>query len=887
MAPLLDRCESRLAGDLMLDRLRRRVRALFRKEALDREMEQEMQFHIDMETAHGIRTGLTPEAARRHAVLSFGGREQYREEGRAARGVGVLDDAVSDLRFALRTLVRTPVFTAVAVATLALGIGANTAMFSVVNGVLLRRLPYADPARLVSVWDGGHSKAEFAGVRDHTGTLDGVAAYMDRVGFSLSGEGDPVHLSGARATAELFDVLGASAALGRGFAAGEDRPGGDHVVVLSHALWQDRFGGDSAIIGRTVELDGETRTVIGVMAAGFWFPRHETKLWVPLRLDPGVRGEYWGSYGHFIVGRLKPGVSRAQARADVHRIAQRLQKENPLWTPDPAYYFRELDVLPLDDRIVQSGSRRLLLVLMGAVGMILLIACANVANLVLARGAAREREFALRAALGAGRGRLVRQVITESLLLGVLGGAAGLALAIGAVQLMRGLLPPDIPRLADVRMSGAVLAFTAGLALLAGVLFGLVPALRLSRSTTPLGEGSVQAGSGRPARRLAGMLVAAEIALSVVLVVGAGLLLRSLARTLGVDPGFRAENLVTALVSPTPARWRDPQEARGFYDQLLERLRGSGDVRDAAVTSQLPFDQTNQVMAMWVDGYTTDPNNLEVFEMRRVSPEFFRTMGVPLLEGRGFTAADRRGGPPVVIVDETAARRYWKGKRAVGGRMHFPWPGWLQVVGVAGTVKNNDLTETPTPAFYVPFDQNPQVSMTVVARARGGTPAAAAAVRSAVKVLNPNVPVSDERTMPQLIRTSASQPRFASLLLLAFALLALVLGAVGTYGLMAYVTERRTREFAVRMALGARPRDVIGGVLRQGAGLAVSGTLGGLVIALGLTRFLRGLLFEVSDTDPLVFIAAPLVLVLVALVASYLPARRATRVDPMGAIRCD
>ncbi len=364
-------------------------------------------------------------------------------------------------------------------------------------------------------------------------------------------------------------------------------------------------------------------------------------------------------------------------------------------------------------------------------------------------------------------------------------------------------------------------------------------------------------------------------------------MLRSFARLLAVNPGFPTAELATALVSPPGARWKEPAEAVTFYDQLLDHLRGSPDVQSAALTSQLPFDQTDQMMAMWVDGFTTDPNNLDVMEMRRVSPDFFAALGIPVLRGRGFTAADRAGAPLVAIVDETAANRYWKGRNPVGGRIHFPWPGWLQVVGVVRSVKNNDLRATPSPTFYVPFAQNPQVAMTVVARAHGDPGAAAVAIRAATAQVGPDVPVSDERTMARLVTDSTSQSRFASMLLVAFGLLALVLGAVGTYGLMAYATERRTREIAVRMALGARRRDVLAGVLKDGARLAAAGVVLGVVLALALTRTLRGMLFEVSDRDPIVFILVPILLGLVAILASYVPARRATRVDPMIAIRSE
>jgi len=870
----------------MLSRLLRRTRALFRRDAVDRDMDDEIRFHIDMETEEGIRAGLSREEARRRALIAFGGVQRFREEGREARGVSAIEDLLMDLRYGARTLWRSPGFTLVALVTLALGVGANTAVFSVVNGILLRPLPYPEPESLISVWDGGHSRAEFTRVRDQNQTLESTAAYMDRVRFSLSGDGAPARLMGTQATADVFRVLRVNPLLGRGLAPGDDVPGNDRVVVLSHHLWADRFGADSSILGRSLDLDGVTRAVIGVMPRGFGFPTPDTELWVPLLLDETWRG-FWGAYGHFIIGRLKAGVTREQVRQDLTSIAAALRAENPYWKPG-ADYLTQINVSPLHERVV-GGSRRLLLVLLGAVGMILLIACANVANLLMARGAARQREMAIRATLGAARRRIVRQLVTESLFLAVLGGAAGLGLAAGGVRVLTSLLPPNTPRLADIAINGPVLAFTAGLAILTGLLFGVAPALRSSGAalTPALGEGSGRAGSGVRQRRLAGALVSGEIALAVVLAIGAGLLIRSFSALMRVEPGFRTQQVVSARISPPAARYAGADRQRDFYRQLLERLEGSPGVADAALTSQLPFDQSDDIMAMWVDGYTTDPNRLEVFGLRHVTPEFFRVMGIPLLQGRMFSGADHGGAAAVALVDEIAARRYWRGKDPTLGRIRYPWPAWLSVVGVVGAVKNNDLKADPYPVFYVPFDQSPTTSVALVARTTGEPAVATTAIRVAVAALATDVPVSDEQTMEQLIGESVAQPRFAGALLLTFALLALLLGAVGTYGLMAFAAHRRTREIAIRMALGARARDVLATVVREGAVLTGLGVGAGLALALGLTRFLRGLLFGVSPTDPITFVAVPALLAAVALLASYLPVRKVTRVDPMIAIRSE
>lgn len=799
-----------------------------------------------------------------------------------------------DLRYAVRSLRRTPLFTTIAVLTLALGIGANVAIFSVVEAVLLRPLPWTDPARLVSVWDGSHSRAEFVGVRDRNRSLEAVAAYRDRVGISLGDERDAVRLPGAAVSADLFRVLGASPALGRGFAAGEDRPGVEPVVVVSDALWRSRFGADPTLLGRQLDLDGVQHTVIGVMPAEFWFPRREVQLWIPLVLDPGQAGVFWGQYGQFIVGRLAPGVTGSQARAEVRSIAEQLRLENPVWRPSEEHYLASIDVIPLERRLVDRSSRQLLLLLLGAVGLVLLIACANVANLLIARGVAREREFSLRTALGAGRSRLLRQLGTESLVLAAFGGAAGLGLALGLVRVLVAILPADTPRLAEVGVNPSVLAFTAAVALLAGVGFGVVPAFRLSRSDPGLALGDRSGGSSRH-RTLAGALVVAEIALAVVIAIGAGLLLRSFGRILAIDPGFRTEQVVTAKVSPPRARWSGPgfgpqpveiaERQRVFYQMLTERLEASPGITQAAVINQAPFEKTNESIAIWVDGFTTDRNKLEIWNLRKVSPGYFSTMRIRLISGRDVSDTDVAGGPLVAVIDQAAADKYYPGRDPIGARLSFPWPGWMTVVGVVANVANNDLTDRPEPTIYVPFPQYSQAEMTVVAVATGGVAGAVATIRAVVRELAPDVPVSDERTIEDRISESVAQPRFAAQLLFAFGVLALLLGAVGTYGLFAYRTQRRTRELAVRMALGARAGQVVWVVVREGAVLAGSGVALGVLLAIGLGRVLDGMLFGVASVDLVTFGAVATLLLATALLATYLPARRATRVDPVTVIR--
>jgi putative ABC transport system permease protein len=876
----------------------RRLAAVVRGGETDRDMDAEMAFHLEMEAADHERGGLPPDEARRRARQSFGGVQRFREEGRDARGVGPMRDLSGDLRFGFRILRRSPVFTIVAVGTLALGIGANSAIFSVVNAVLLQPLPFPDTRSLVSVWDGGHSLAEFSYIRDRSRTLESVATYFPKYGVSLSGVDEPMRLTSAQVSAEFFDVLRVGPLRGRFLTKGEDGPGANRVVVISHALWRDRFGSDPNIIGRPIDIDGVSRQVVGVAPPAFTFPSSETRLWIPLLIDPtGARctstspprcvesavGYSWGAYGHQIIGRLKDGVTREQARADVSRIAGELQRENPVWRPILPEYLDGIAVSDLRNRLVQD-SRGLLIVLLGAVGLVLAMACANVANLLVVRGAARTREMSIRAAIGAGPRRLSRQLFLEHLLLAVLGGAAGLALAIIAVPVLVSLLPATTPRIDEVRLDGWVVAFTIVATGLTALLSGIAPARRLARTKGLQAIGGSRSGVSAPHRRLAGALVSAQIAIGVMLAIGAGLLVRSLARIMDVDPGFDVSQVVTAQVNPPRARY-SAQSAAVLVRQAVERLSAAPGVRAAAVTTQLPFDQTNHGMAMWIDGWTTDPNKLELFELRKVTPDFFKAMGIELRQGRGFTDADRADGAPVAIVSETAAKRYWAGRQVIGGQLRYPWPGWLSVVGVVADVRNNDLKAAEVPAVYVPYDQSPEVPFALTVRADGHPSSTIALIRSVMREVADDTPLSRERTMSALVEDSVLGARAAAVLLLGFGALALLLGSIGTYGLVAYRVEARQREFAVRMAVGARATNVMRLVLREGARLAAIGVAAGIAGALALTGLMRGLLFEVAPTDPVTFTAAPLLLAATAMLACAIPAWRATRVDPNATLR--
>jgi predicted permease len=857
-------------------RLIQRLRALFSGNRVHRDMQDEMRFHLDMESDAGEKAGLSRAEAQRQAKLAFGSEQRYREEGLEARGVSIWHDLGADLRYALRVLRRTPVFTAVAVSTIGLGIGANTAIFSVVNAVLLKPLPYANPGELVSVWDGGHSRAEFAGIRDRAQTLSGSALYLPNYGMSLSGDGPPELVVTALVSADFFNLLGVKPEAGRFFRRGEDGAGPERVAVLGYGLWRDRFGADPAAVGRRIDIDGIPWTIIGVAPRGFSFP-DGTRLWVPLAMDEKSPA-YWGGYGHHIIGRLAPGATIEQNAAEVRTIAAQIRLENPLWRPGPDY-LTNITVTGLQDRMVRD-SKRFLGVLLGAVGLVLLISCANVANLLIVRGSAREREIAIRATLGAGRRRITRQLLVEGVVLAAIGGSLAVLLAWSGTGALMRLLPASTPRLDEVSVDAVTLGFTALLTLVTGLLFSVVPSLRLAGTGGGMALSGGHASQSAHPRRLAGALVSTQIAFAVVLAIAAGLLVRSLSRLLSVDPGFQTVNIATARVSPPRARYDSADAQRAFYSRLLARLDGHSAIDAVSIVTSIPFGGSTEVYAMWVDGFSIDPNVLELFELRRVSTGYFRTMGIELRQGRAFDAGDRAGSTPVAIINEAAARKYWPRGNAVGGVIRYPWRDPVEIVGVVSDTRSEDLKAAPVPMFYRAFDQAPMASASVVARTTGNPTRALEAIRVAVEEMATDVPVSNEQTMEGLIEKSVAAPRSASLLLLGFGALALVLGAVGTYGLVAYGVARRTREIAVRLAVGAQPGNVIGMVVRDGAKLAAAGIFFGLLAALGLTRLMKGLLYETAPVDAVAFGVAPVVLAAAALAACLVPALRASRIDP-------
>ncbi len=799
----------------------------------------------------------------------------------------VMQMLLQDLRYAARVLRRAPGFTVLAVLALALGVGANTAIFTVVNAVLLRPFPFKDSERLVVVWDQlrklGLTQfpvtfANYFDYRDQNRVFEDVAAFQ-YTAFNLSEQsGQPERISAMRVSANLFPLLGAAAAAGRVFASEENQPGRDNVVVVSHALWRRRFGADLNVIGKTVMLDGNLFTVIGIMPAGFEFSIQTSTspgLWLPLafRSDPARLAG-----GLQLLARLKDGASLEQAQANLKAVAGAIEQQyHPYRGPRGEDAGYGVVVVPLREQIFGQW-RKGLLVLMGAVGFVLLIACANVANLLLARAAGREKEIAIRSALGASRSRLVRQFLTESMLLALLGGAGGLALAYGGVDLIVALGPykPGTPLGPD----SLVLGFTLLLSLVTGLLFGLIPAF--SADVSP---------SRRPAVSASRLLIASEVALSLVLVAGAGLLVKSFLRLESVNPGFRAERVLAAQASlPQPA-YRERNQISAFYQQLMEQLGNLPGVESASMASRLPLGGGRGGDPFSIEGrpYDSASKTPQVVNSQVAGPNYFRTMGIPLLTGRDFTERDAESGLPVVIINETMARGFWHNEDPLGKRIVLgaPRPGaaWLTIAGVVGDVKNASLDVAPLPQMYVPHSQNPSRSMTLVVRTAASPMAMVALVRSAVAAIDKNQPIYDVITMEQRLSASVAQPRFQSTLLGVFAGIALLLATVGIYGVVAHGVARRTREIGIRMALGAQRWDVLRLVIGESMGPALIGLAAGVAATFALGRALGSLLYEVTPTDPATLAGASLLLLGAALVACYLPARRATRIEPMSALR--
>ncbi|HEX6716484.1 MAG TPA: ABC transporter permease [Pyrinomonadaceae bacterium] len=806
-----------------------------------------------------------------------------------------MDQLIADIRYGLRSLLKRPGATAVALVTLALGIGVNTAIFSAVDSILLRPLPLKDPARLVSVWEttlrvgiqqNEVAPANFFDIRNQSQVFEALGAFGP-LDTNLTGDGEPERLDGQLVSANVFSILGVEPALGRTFSPNEDQPGQEHVVVLSDALWQRRFNRDPSILNRNITLNGESFTVIGVMPRGFFFPLRETELWVPWAMEPEQAS---GRGDHYLrlVGRLKPSITIDHANADVEAIAQRLSSEYPRTNEGLGFTVHSLH----QDYV---GNLRLpMLILFAAVGLVLLIACANVANLLLAQATTRRKEIAIRIALGARRWTIVRQLLIESLLLAAGGGLLGVLGAFWGVEALAKLLPESLSKLQVVSVDARVFLFTLGVSVLTAVVFGGVPALLASRTKpgTTLSAVARDMAGGTSGRNVRRVLVVSEVALAVVLLVSAGLLIRSFQLLREVDTGFTTENVLTMrMVLPMPKYAK--REARlAFYDEMLRRVKELPGVESAGVITFLPLSFNGMNFTFSVEGHASPGDMKLPFALYRVvSPDYFRAMGITLQRGRFFDARDSAGSQPAIVVDRRLTEQFWPGEDPIGKRLKIgpvDSPGeWLTVVGVVGDVRQTGLYEQKM-EIYVPYAQERRVFMSprdLVVRTKLDPTSLARAVRQAVWAVDKDQPVSNVRTMDQVFSAAISQERFQALLLGLFAALALVLACVGLYGVISYAVVQRTHEIGVRVALGAQPRDVLGLVIRQGMLLTLTGLAAGIVAGTFLTRVLSDMLFGVTPTDPLTFAGVPVLLLLVAFLACYIPARRATRIDPLIALR--
>jgi putative ABC transport system permease protein len=799
-----------------------------------------------------------------------------------------------DFLYAVRRLLKAPGFTLVAVLTLALGIGANSAIFSVVNGVLLKPLPYPEPDRLVGVYhttDGQRavmSGPNFTDVSRAATSFESAAA-ISTGRMILTGEGEPTRLAIAEVSASLFSVLRVRPALGRAFNADENTPGRNNLVILSHGLWQQRFGSDPSVIGRRITLDGVSKEVVGVMPARFSYPSGRDA-WLPVDYDEGFVTKQRGAWYLSVVARLKPGVTPQQSAAEVEAIGRNLARQYPDANAEIG-----MTTYPLLEAMV-GNIRPSVMILLGAVGFVLLIACTNVANLLLARAATRETEMAVRTALGAGRARLVRQLLTESVLLSLVGAGFGLLLAVWGVELLTNLKPQGIPRLDNVRIDGVVILFTIAVGVVTGVLFGLVPAFAATRGlSATLKESGRGAVTSRSAGRVRGALVVTELALAVMLLVGAGLLMRSFIKLQAVDPGFKVDPALTFDLTLPDARYKEMEQQIAFYDQLLPRLRGLPGVQAASAVMGLPLAGLDFIISFEVAGRPpVPPAQQPAMQVRVATPEYFSTLGIPLKRGRMFTEDDRLQSPKVVLITEAAAKQYFPSEDPIGKTIKLGWgrgPGKPraggEVVGIVGDIKAEGLDEPNPPQIYMPLRQWPVSFMTVVLKTSVPPTSLTEAARAQVAAIDPNLPLSNIGTLDAIVAKSISQQRFYMTLLSVFAAVALVLAAIGIFGVLSYAVSQRTREIGIRMALGAQERTVIGLVVRQAMALVAAGVVAGTLLALYLSQTMTKMLFSVRPTDPTTFVSVAAVLAGVALLASYLPARRATRVDPIVALRSE
>ena len=820
------------------------------------------------------------------------------------------NDMLQDLRFGIRTLLRQRTFTLAAILALALGIGANSAVFSVVNAVLLRPLPYRDADGLMMVWGNflklgmeriGAKPAEYDDYRKQTEIFAETAAF-NNFSATFAGTGDPQQIAGARVTASLFQMLGARATAGQLFSTDNEQAGRDQVVVLSYGFWQQHFGGDQSLIGKLITLDGQSRTVIGVLPAEFQFPHRSfsaigpfsepAELYVPLTFSPEQIAQRGGRWEHRVLARLKPGVALDRARAQMNTLAQTFEQTYPGYRgPNNADGGWRITVEPLQE-IVVGKSRQSLLWLLAIVGLVLLIACANVANLLLARAVVRQKEIAVRLALGASRWRIIRQLLTESFLLATFGGSLGLLLARWGIAALVKLNPASLPRVSEISLDGRVLAFTITASLLTGLLFGLIPALQASRPNLPQTLKSTNANlmSGRRFQ-LRQILVIAEIALTMVVLICAGLVINSFVRLLNYNPGLNPNQVLTAAISLPTTRYVERPQVAAFYDQLLSKIATLPGVESVGASSIVPLSGAAIDDPFSIEGRPLDMTRMTVAGHQSVSPDFFGALNINLLMGRNFTTEDAAESPAVAIINETMAKTFWPEQpaNAVGQKIKLGAPkapgNWATIVGVVRDIPHRGLDSSPKPDWYLPQSQSPARTMTLFVRTKLDPASLTAAVRQQVRAIDPAQPVTNVSTMSEIVASSVAPRRFSMLLLAVFAAVALLLATTGVYGVMAYAVSERTREVGIRMALGAERSDIIRLILKQGLTISLIGIAIGIVGAVAATGAMTNLLYGIKATDPLTFATIALLLTFVALLACYLPARRAAKVDPMTALR--
>ncbi|HZS47352.1 MAG TPA: ABC transporter permease [Blastocatellia bacterium] len=875
----------------------------WRRNRRNEELEDEINSHLRMAARDRLERGEALRPVEIDVRREIGNVELIKEVTRSMWGTRSLEQLSQDLRYGARMMLKRPGFTIVAVIALALGIGANSAIFSVVNSILLRPLPYSQPDRLMTLWTSlkrpGYEKIsvsepEYVDFKQRSKSFEEIASYHQR-GLNLTGVDEPERLQGAEVSPNLFATLGVNPLFGRNFLSGEEQPGHGQVVILSHRLWQQRFGSDRSLVGKSITLDGKPFEVVGVMPPGFEFPTRETDIWTPFEVTSEFLSEnYRGSHFQQIVGRLKEGVTLQQARAEMDAIADQMAKQSP--TIYRLGY--GIVISPMRDEII-GDIRPTLLVLFAAVGFVLLIACANVANLLLSRAAARQKEVSVRAALGASRVRLMRQFLTESVLLSLIGGLFGLLLAYWGVGVLMSLAPSNIPRTDEIRLDLGAVAFTIALSLATGIFFGLAPAIHVSKPDLNDALKSGVRGSSDSAgkHRFRNSLVVAEFAMTVVLLVGAGLMIKSFIKLQEVNPGFSTNNIVSLRLVLPQSRYSTFDKQTGFFKEVNAKLASLPGVQSVGEISALPLSGFTNDRSFRIEGRPEipgQPNPDE--EIRFAGPNYFATMGIPLVRGRLFTERDNADAPRVAIIDEAAKMRYWPNEEAIGKRIIYngmqSTVNWIEIVGIVGNVKHNGPDAKEDPEIYLPYSQplfmssNSNVSaLFIVVRTALDPSKTIPAIRSEITLLDKDQPISNIKTMRDLLDESVAQRRFSMLLLSIFAAVAVVLASVGIYGIMSYSVTQRTNEIGIRRALGASTGDVFMMIVTQGMKLSAIGVALGVVGAIGLTRLMSTLLFNVQATDPTIFILIASLLVVVALAACVLPARRAIKLDPMKALR--